>query len=187
MDPAIFQHFQNHIQTTMAVGESCAQSLTDAADKLVETLLEGNTIYSCGQKQSAHLSKLLVSQLTLGHQIERPSFPAIDLESIRSGHNSDDAFARALDLHGHSNDALIVFSVGNNNPALKQTIATAVNKEMLVILISAVDDQLLTQELGDNDIEIATAEFGKSSTISAGFLVLQCLCTLIDNKIFGGE
>ena len=82
---------------------------------------------------------------------------------------------------------MIVFSVGNNNPALKQAIATAVNKKMLVILISAVDDQLLTQELGDNNIEIATAEFGKSSTISAEFLVLQCLCTLIDNKIFGGE
>ena len=107
----------------------------------------------------------MVSQLTLGHQIERPSFPAIDLENIRSGHNSDDAFARTLDLHGHSNDALIVFSVVNNNPALKQAIATAVNKEMLVILISAVDDQLLTQQLGDNNIETTTPKFGKSSTI----------------------
>ena len=186
MDQAIFQHFQNHIQTTMAVGENCVQPLTNAANKLVETLLEGNTIFSCGQGHSAHLSKLLVSQLTLGHQIERPSFPAIDLESVLSA-QSDDAFARALDLHGHSNDALVVFSAGNNNLALRQAIATAVDRGMLIVLLSATNDDLLADQLGDSDIEIATAEFGDLSTISAGFLILQCLCTLIDNKIFGGD
>jgi len=187
MDRVIFQHFQNQIQTTMAVGESCTQSLMDAANKLVEILLDGKTIYSCGQGHSVNLSKLLVSYLTSGYQIERPSFPAIDLDSILSIHNDNEAHAKAIDLHGNSNDALIVFSTGNNNTHLQQAIETAVKKGMLVILLSATDDDLLVKQLSDNDIEIATAEFGELSTIAAGFLILQCLCTLIDNKIFGGD
>ena len=188
MDTAIFQYFQNHIQTTMNVGEQCAESLTKATNQLVGALLDGNTIYSCGHGLTAPLSKLLVSYLTLGHEIERPSFPAIDLESILSTYdNSDEAYAKLLDLHGKSGDALVVFSGGSNNPALEQAIVTAVRKGMLIVLLSAADDDLLTEKIGGNGIEISTAEFGKSSTISTGFLVLQCLCALIDNKIFGGE
>ena len=90
---------------------------------------------------------------------------------------------KLLDLHGKSGDALVVFM--GVVITMLSNIVTAVEKGMLIVLLSAADDDLLTEQIGGNGIEISTAEFGKSSTISAGFLVLQCLCALIDNKIFG--
>lgn len=187
MDQAIFQHFQNHIQTTMAVGENCAQSISMAADKLASTLINGNTIFSCGQGHSLPLSQLLVTYLTCGYQIERPRFPAIELEGLTAGNQQPGSYASSLSLHGHSDDALIVFGIGNNNQTLQQAIAAASEKGMLVILLSASNDDLLVKELSDNDIEIPTAESEQWTSISASFLILQCLCTLIDNIIFGGD
>ena len=70
---------------------------------------------------------------------------------------------------------------------VQQAIAAANEKGMLVILLSASNDDLLVKELSDNDIEIPTAESEQWTSISASFLILQCLCTLIDNIIFGGD
>jgi phosphoheptose isomerase len=187
MTEAIFQHFQNHIQTTMAVGESCTQSVSNAAHKLAATLLAGNTIYSCGQEHSLPLSTLFVKYLTSGYLIERPSFPALDLETIANSSKNDDYYGRALSLYGQADDALVVFGIGNNNKILKGAIDAASDKGMSVILISARDDSRLVDALGDNATKIATAEFGQPSVATANFLILQCLCNLIDAEIFGGD
>lgn len=187
MDQTVFQYFQNHIQTTMAMGEGCAEKISNAAEKLTTALLAGQTIYSCGLEDSASLSQLLVNYLTSGYQIERPGFPAIDLQTIANNAKDDECFSRPLHIHGQSADILMLFSIGGNNPILKKAIDSAVEKGMLVILLSAADDNLLSEGLGHNDIEIPTAEYGRQFSTTAGFLTIQCLCTLIDNKIFGGD
>jgi hypothetical protein len=46
---------------------------------------------------------------------------------------------------------------------------------------------LLAEKLGTQDIEISCAEFSDQSVSAVYFLIIQCLCTLIDNKIFGGS
>ena len=187
MTEAIFQHFQNHIQTAMAVGENCTQSVSNAAHKLAATLLAGNTIYSCGQEHSVALSNLFVKYLTSGYQIERPSFPALDLETIANSNKSDDCYGKALSLYGRTDDALVVFGIGGNNDILKRAIDAANDKGMSIILISAPDDGLLSSALGSDQVEIDIAEFGEPSVSTASFLILQCLCALIDAEIFGGD
>ena len=187
MNQTVFQHFQNHIENTMAMGEGCAETISHAAEKLTTALLAGRTIYSCGVEDSASLSQLFVNYLTSGYQIERPGFPAIDLVSITHSAKDDDCYARTLHIHGESDDILVVFSIGGDNPRLKKTIDSATTEGMSVILISASDDNLLSGGLGHNDIEIPIAEYGRAFSTTAGFLILQCLCALIDNTIFGGD
>lgn len=132
------------------------------------------------------LSSLFVKYLTSGFQIERPSFPALDLENITNS-NNDDRYGSALSLYGKADDALVVFGIGNNNEILKRAIDTASAMSMSVILISARDDGRLAEALGSNGTEIATAEFGQPSVVTASFLTMQCLCNLIDAEIFGGD
>jgi len=187
MNQTVFQHLQKHIETTMAVGEDCADSLSDTAEKLTAALLAGQTIYSCGLEDTASLSQLFINYLTSGYQIERPGFPAVNLETMANHAKDHECFSRALHIHGRSNDVLMVFSVGGNNPILKKTIDSAAEKGMLVILLSAPDDNLLSEGLSERDIEISTADYGRQFTATAGFLIIQCLCKLIDNQIFGGD
>jgi hypothetical protein len=68
---------------------------------------------------------------------------------------------------------------------LKNAIDAAVQKGIWVLLISAIDDGLLSQGLTQQDTEISCANFGDQSISAMNFLIIQCLCTLIDNKIFG--
>jgi D-sedoheptulose 7-phosphate isomerase len=185
MDQTLFQHLQNHIETTMAVGEDCADKISDAAEKITGALLAGRTIYSCGIEETTTLSQLFVNYLTSGYQIERPGFPAIDLEAVVNNAKDDECFSRSLYIHGQSDDVMMVFSSGGNNPILINTIESAVEQGMLVILLSASDDNQLSDKLCNNDIEIATANYGREFKATVGFLIIQCLCKLIDNKIFG--
>ena len=187
MDQLVFQHLQNHIETTMILGENCADKIAEATEKVTQALLSGQSIYSCGIGETAPLSKLFVHYLSCGYQIERPGFPAIDLGTLTTMDQGNQSLSNSLHIHGQNNDILVVFSTGNNNPLLKNTIDAAVQKGLLVLLISATDDGLLAEELGPQDIEISCADFGNQSLSAVYFLIIQCLCTLIDNKIFGGN
>lgn len=185
MDQLVFQHLQNHIENTMSMGENCANSLADAAEIFTQALLSGQTIYSCGHGVTSPLSQLFVHHLTSGYQIERPGFPALDLDSLVNGNKDDDAFAKLVHIHAKVGDILVVFSSGNNCTLLKNTIDAAVEKGLKLLLISATDDLILSQSIGPMDIDINCADYGKDSIPAINLLIIQCLCTLIDNKIFG--
>jgi hypothetical protein len=43
----------------------------------------------------------------------------------------------------------------------------------------------LTTSIGPNSIEINCGEFASKSSAAMNFLIIQCLCTLVDSKIFG--
>jgi phosphoheptose isomerase len=185
MDQMVFQHLQNHIETTMTMGENCAEKLVEAAEKFSRALLLGHKIFSCGIGETSLLSQIFVHYLTCGQQIERPGFPAIDLGLITNGNIEDDAYAKSLHIHGQAGDILVVFSNDNSSQLLQKTIEAAVEKGFQLLLISSTDDFILASGLGPQDIEINFAEYAKHATSAIYFLIIQCLCTLIENKIFG--
>lgn len=185
MDQLVFQHLQNHIENTMSMGENCANNLAAASDLFTQALLSGQTIYSCGYGETSPLSQLFVHYLTHGFQIERPGFPALDLDNLANSNKDENGFAKLLHIHAKVGDILVVFSSGDSSSLLKNTIDAAVEKGLQLLLISATDDLILSQAIGPQDIEISCADYGKQSVSAINFLIIQCLCTLIDNKIFG--
>jgi len=185
MDQLVFQHLQNHIEATMMMGENCGEKITDAAEKITQRLLSGQSIFCCGVGETTAASQLLVHYLTTGYQIERPGFPAIHLDRLAEADKQEDCFSNLLHIHGKNGDILVVFSSGNKNILLQNAIDTAIEKGLLVLLISATNDQLLTEKLSQQDIAIICADFGQQSNSAVNFLIIQCLCALIDNIIFG--
>ena len=185
MDQVVFQHLQNHIEATMAMCENCAPKIAEAAENITQALLAGHKIYSCGVGEKAPVSQLLVQYLTAGFEIERPGFPAIDLLSLINGANHIDSLSNALHIHGNNSDVLVVFSAQDNNDALVKTVETAVEKGMIVVSIAASTDSLLIPATGLTHIEINCGESSSKASAAMNFLIIQCLCTLIDSKIFG--
>jgi phosphoheptose isomerase len=185
MDQVVFQHLQNHIEATMAMGENCAPKIAEAAEKITQALLAGQKIYSYGTGENAPLSQLFVHYLTNGFEIERPGFPAIDLLSLMNDNVDADYLSNTLHIHGKNSDILVVFSAKNYSNALVKTIGTAVEKGLLIVHISASMESQLTTSIGPNSIEINCGEFASKSSAAMNFLIIQCLCTLVDSKIFG--
>lgn len=185
MDQVVFQHLQNHIEATMAMGENCAPKIAEAAENITQALLAGHKIYSCGIGEKAPVSQLLVQYLAAGFEIERPGFPAINLLSLCNGTNNTDGLSNALHIHGNNSDVLVVFCTQESHDSLVKTVETAVEKGMMVVSIATSTESLLMTATGSNYIEINCGESLSKSSAAMNFLVVQCLCTLIDSKIFG--
>lgn len=187
MDQQIFKHFQSVIETTMVVGDAFAEPIANAADKVAAALLAGNNIFSCGEKSGVSIAQLFTDYLALGFEIERPGFPALNINKLAADNGGHQRFAQALNTHGRSADVLLIASGGENSKSLINLVETAIDKDMCVLLLSATNDDLLAASLGYNDVQIATAEFSGQLATQAQFQIVQCVCALVDHHICGGN
>ncbi len=187
MDQQIFKHFQSLIETTMVVGDAFAEPVAKAAEKVAAALLAGNSIFSCGEKSGILLAQLFADYLALGFEIERPGFPALNINKLAEDTLGHQRFSQALNTHARSADVLLVVSAGEDSPSLVNVIETAIEKDMSIVLLCAANDDLLAASLGYNDVQISTAEFSGQLATAAQFQVIQCVCALVDHQIFGGE
>ena len=187
MDQHIFKHFQKLIETTMVVGDTFSEPMALAADKISQALLAGNTIFSCGDKAAALLAQLFTDYLAQGFDIERPGFPALNINRLMDNSFGAERYAHCVQVQAQSADVLLVVSAGENSLALITTVEAAIEKGMSIILLSGANDHLLSAALGYNDVIIPAAEFDGQLATAAQFQIVQCLCALVDQQIFGGE
>ncbi|MGB1868754.1 MAG: SIS domain-containing protein [Porticoccaceae bacterium] len=187
MDKQIFTHFQKLIETTMVVGDALSSPMAAAAEKIAQALLAGNTIFSCGDKSAVPLSQLFADYLAQGFEIERPGFPALNINKLVDNSFGAERYAQTVQVQGNSGDVILVVSAGDNSLALLTAIEAAIDKGLNIILLSAVNDDLLSATLGYNDVIIPAAEFEGQLATAAQFQIIQCLCAMVDHQIFGGE
>jgi phosphoheptose isomerase len=187
MDKQIFTHFQKVIETTMVVGDAYSGPMAAAAEKIAQALLAGNTIFSCGDKSAVPLAQLFADYLAQGFEIERPGFPALNINKLVDNSFGAERYAQAVQVQGNSGDVILVVSAGDNSLALLTAIEAAIDKELNIILLSGVNDDLLSATLGYNDVVIPAGEFEGHLATGAQFQIIQCLCAMVDHQIFGGE
>ena len=187
MKEKIFSQFQNMIETTMVVGDLFSDSMTNAAEIMSKTLLTGGTIYACGEKSGTLIAKLLCDYLTAGFEIERPGFPALNIHDLCHQNIHQDKYSAVLNIHARSNDLLVIASAGDNDPSLIKVVESGIEKGMSVVLLSGANDDRLIDAIGYTDVHISVANFTGHLSLLAQFQIVQCLCSLVDDKIIGGS
>ena len=187
MKEKIFSQFQNMIETTMVVGDLFSDSMTNAAEIMSKTLLTGGTIFSCGEKSGTLIAKLLCDYLTAGFEIERPGFPALNIHDLCHQNIHQDKYSAVLNIHARSNDLLVIASAGDNDPSLIKVVESGIEKGMSVVLLSGANDDRLIDAIGYTDVHISVANFTGHLSLLAQFQIVQCLCSLVDDKIIGGS
>ena len=186
MEQKIFSHFQKMIETTMVVGDLFSGSIASAAESISSALLAGGTIFSCGDKSGILAAELLTNYLTSGFEIERPGFPALNINQLCTASSNRNQLSNLLSIHAQSNDLLVVTSAGGNAPQLIAAVEAAIEKGMTIVLLSGQNDDKLVGTIGYNDVQISTAEFSGQLAVLAQIEIIQCLSALIDDKILGG-
>lgn len=187
MKEKIFSQFQNMIETTMVVGDLFSDSMTNAAEIMSKTLLTGGTIFACGEKSGTLIAKLLCDYLTAGFEIERPGFPALNIHDLCHQNIHQDKYSAVLNIHARSNDLLVISSAGDNDPSLIKVVESGIEKGMSVVLLSGANDDRLIDAIGYTDVHISVANFTGHLSLLAQFQIVQCLCSLVDDKIIGGS
>jgi len=186
--------FQDSIQTKTEAAAVLAPAIAQAAEILVESLLNDGKILACGNGGSAADAQHFSSELLNRFERERPGLPAIalttdssTLTSIGNDYRFDDVFAKQIRALGHPPDVLLAISTSGNSSNIVEAVNAAHDRNMRVVALTGHAGGTLAGLLGQEDVEIRVPATSTARIQEVHLLAIHCLCDLIDHRLFGQE
>jgi D-sedoheptulose 7-phosphate isomerase len=190
----IRQSFSDSIQTKIHSADSILNIVAEASEEIVQALLEGHKILSCGNGGSACDALHFSSEMLNRFKHERPGLPAIaltadiaTLTSIANDYHFSDIFAKQVRALGHSGDLLLAISTSGNSANIVNAIKAAHDKGMSVIALTGNDGGKLPDYLQEKDIEIRVPSYDTARIQETHLLIIHCICDIVDFRLFGHE
>lgn len=187
-------NFTDSIQIKINSADSILNIIAEASEEIVQVLLEGHKILTCGNGGSACDALRFSSEMLNRFKQERPGLPAIaltsdisTLTSIANDYHFSDVFARQIRAIGQTGDVLVAISTSGNSANIINAIRAAHDKNMNVIALTGCDGGKLADHLYEKDIEIRVPANDTARIQETHLLILHCLCDIIDFRLFGGE
>ena len=188
--------FGNNIETTQQTAHELAQPIADCSTLIVQALLSEHKILCCGEGQSGALAQIFASNLLNRFDYERPSLPAMALNTdttaitaITSDGHFSEIYAKQIRALGQSGDLLVVFFNDTNPQTAVKAIQAAHEQAMIVIAIMVNNDQThnIRALMAVEDIELTIPSAHRARVSETQLLIINSLCELIDQQLFGGE
>lgn len=187
----IQNNFTESIQTQIAATEAISSAIEQAGMMMVQCLLAGNKMLSCGNGGSAGHAQHFCSQLLNRFETERPSLPAISLvassatiTSIANDSQYDELFSKQIRAIGNNGDVLLAISTSGNSRNVIKAVESAVSRDMPIIALTGHDGGDIAGLLGENDVEIRVPSSRTARISEVHLIVLHCLCEIIDTTLF---
>ena len=187
----IKSNFTESIQTKISASEELAGPIEQAGMIMVQSLLSGNKILSCGNGGSAGDAQHFSAELLNRYETERPSLPAIalttdtsTLTSIANDYHFDEVFSKQLRALGNNGDVLQAISTSGNSRNGVKAIETAVSRDKQIIYITGGDGGDIAGLLGEFDVEIRVPSARTARIQEVHLLIIHCLCDIIDTTLF---
>jgi len=188
----INQHFQASVETKQQAAQVLAPVIEQASDSMVQALLSGGKILSCGNGGSAGDAQHFSSELLNRFERERPSLPAIALTtdsstvtSIANDYSYNEVFSKQIRALGNAGDVLLAISTSGNSANVVQAIQAAHDREMRVVALTGRNGGDMASLLLPDDIEIRVPSMVTARIQEVHLLAIHCLCDLIDWQLFG--
>jgi D-sedoheptulose 7-phosphate isomerase len=186
--------FHRHIDNTMQAIEQLTPSIAVAGEILASTLLSDGRILCCGEGSSGLLSQYFASALLNRFQRERPGLPAIALNSdaalltaIATDTSFNEIFAKQIHTLAQPQDAVVLISHSTGSGTALQTIQSAHDRGVRVVVICSEDDTDIRALLSGDDIELRIEHSQRAQFLEIALLTLHSLCELIELQLFGSE
>ncbi|EAT10961.1 phosphoheptose isomerase [Bermanella marisrubri] len=188
----ITQHFVDSIETKQQSVMELAPQIEQASASMVNALLNGGKILSCGNGGSAGDSQHFSSELLNRFERERPSLPAIALTtdsstvtSIANDYSYNEVFSKQIRALGNEGDVLLAISTSGNSANVVQAIQAAHDRGMRVVALTGKDGGDMASLYQPDDIEIRVPSAVTARIQEVHLVVIHCLCDLIDWQLFG--
>jgi D-sedoheptulose 7-phosphate isomerase len=190
----IIGHFGASIETKTLSAEELPPYIEHASQIMVNALVSGGKILTCGNGGSAGDAQHFSSELLNRFERERPSLPAIALTtdpstitSIANDYSYNEVFSKQIRALGNPGDVLLAISTSGNSSNVVQAIQAAHERDMVVIALSGKDGGHMTSLLTAEDVEIRVPSDVTARIQEVHLVVIHCLCDLIDCALFGEE
>jgi len=186
--------FHRHIDHTMQAIEPLTPAIASASEMLVAALLNDGKILCCGEGCSGLLSQHFANALLNRFQRERPSLPALALNSdaaaliaIATDTSFNEIFAKQIRTLAQPQDILVLISHGTGSGTALQTIQSAHDRNIRVIVLCSDEDADIRALLSSDDIELRIEHSQRAQFLEIALLTLHSLCELIELQLFGSE
>ena len=185
-------NFSDSIQTKINSADSIINIIAEASEEIVQALLEGHKILSCGNGGSACEALHFSSEMLNRFKQERPGLPAIALSSdistltaIANDYHFSDVFAKQIRAIGQAGDLLLAISTSGNSVNIVNAIKAAHDKNMGVIALTGYDGGKIVDHLHEKDIEIRVPAHDTARIQETHLLIIHCICDIVDFRLFG--
>jgi DnaA initiator-associating protein len=184
-------NFTESIQTKIAAGEVLPEAIDRAAKMMVEALIRGNKILSCGNGGSAGDAQHFSSELLNRYERDRPSLPAMALTtdsstitSIANDYSYDEIFSKQVRALGQSGDILLAISTSGNSRNVINAMEAALSRDITIVSMTGKDGGEMAGLLGENDVEIRVPSNRTARIQEVHLLIIHNLCECIDDSLF---
>lgn len=184
--------FTNSIQTKINAADTLINIIAESSEEIVQALLEGHKILTCGNGGSACAALHFSSQMLNRFRQERPGLPAIALTSdvptlsaIANDYHFSDIFAKQIRALGQPDDLLLAISTSGNSTNIVNAIKAAHDKQMGVIALTGQDGGKIVDHLQEKDIEIRVPADDPARIQETHLLIVHCICDIVDYRLFG--
>ena len=192
MSQRVYSLFQKSVEAKMQVGEELAPRIDEAANRLVDCLIHEGKIMVCGNGYSSALAQIFTAALIDRYEKERPSLPAIWLganlptyTSIAADSSFSEVYSKPINAIAKEGDFLVVISSSGNSSSLIQAVSAAHARGSCVIALTGRDGGDISSLLDVNDVELCVPINSRGRIHEVHMLIINCLCDLIDHKLFG--
>ncbi len=184
--------FTDSIQTKIHAADSIIHIIAEAGEEIVQALLEGRKVLTCGNGGSACEALHFSSEMLNRFKQERPGLPAIalgadlpTLTAIANDYHFSDIFAKQIRALGQAGDVLLVMTTSGNSTNIVSAIKAAHDKNMRVIALTGADGGKMPEYLQEKDIEIRVPAYDTARIQETHLLIVHCICDIIDFRLFG--
>lgn len=186
--------FHRHIESCMYTMEAIGPTVAAASTVMVESMLHDGKILCCGEGSFALLAQQLSGNLINRFRRERPSLPALSLNTdaaaltaIATDNAYGDIFSNQVRALGQEGDCLVIFYIGNGSSNILRCIQAAHERGMRVISLTNMTGGDASALLSAEDVEIAIPVEDRPRVIEMQLIAVHSLCELIDAQLFGME
>jgi D-sedoheptulose 7-phosphate isomerase len=186
--------FAAHIEDISSTAVALAEPLSEATEVLVHGLLSDKKILCAGGGSNNALAQIFASHLVNHFTRERPGLPAIALSAdscllnaVSETSQYAETLARQISTLGNPGDILFLFAGSSNGDSLIRAMRAAHDRELSVVLCHGDNQADVVSLLSSQDVELGVPARSAPHLMEAYLVIINCLCELIDQFLFGGE
>jgi D-sedoheptulose 7-phosphate isomerase len=187
-------HFTDSAQLKLQAVGTLAAPISEAAERMVQCLVNDGKIMSCGNGGSAADAQHFAAELLNRFEMERPGLAAIalttdtsTLTAIANDYDYNQVFSKQVRALGQTHDLLLAISTSGNSRNVMEAIVAAHERNLGVVALTGKTGGQIAAMLGAGDIHICVPATNTARIQEVHLLTLHCLCDAIDCLLLGVE
>ena len=185
-------HFAESIAAKQQAVEVLAEPTAEAAQLMINCLMNDGKILVCGNGGSAADAQHFAAEMTGRFEKERMELAAIALTTdtsaltaIGNDYGFDHIFSKQVRALGRPGDILMGISTSGNSANIIEAIHAAHERDMQVIAFTGRDGGKIAGLLKDNDV-LLNVPHPRTARIQENHIVfIHALCDCIDSALLG--